>query len=664
MGSGKTVAGIPAAAAEPFPRAAGPWEPFADMLLQRAALVARVDRNRGPDPLAGLKVDDDDVAALLAELPGLETDGVAAGDRLHAALEDHVAEARALLHEAVAAGADRFASLAHGARLAAPDVEVLAVVCAVEADPRRQRLVGYLHDDVTLRRVTPWLLARLFATRDAPLEAVGPGGALRRAGLLAPGPDGPWGAAPLAVAPAVLWWLAGDDGADPDLPARVGRFRPAGEVPAGTPAEPPLLVTAAGPDRRRRLAGIAAALRFDELLVAFPPDGSVQWDALVRSATLLGLPVVLEVDGDLAPDVARRIEAATHLRWALSGPAHLPLSALPDVPWVEAEVADARATPAEWAARFPALPSPPFPLSADQLDQVARAADALGGDLHAAMRRLAAGHIDATAARIRPSRTWADLVLDPDREAQVREIAIRARHRETVFGAWAFDAQPSAGVVALFAGPSGTGKTLAAEIIAGDLGVDLYKIDLASLVSKYIGETEKNLSRVFETAEASNVVLFFDEADALLGKRSEVSDAHDRYANIEVAYLLQRLERYEGVAVMATNLARNIDDAFLRRIHVIVEFPVPEPPERRRIWARSVPAGAPVADDLDLDALADGVEISGGTIRNSVLTAAFLAAEAGTPITMELAVTAVRRELQKLGRLASAADFRSLGNRP
>ncbi|MST35286.1 AAA family ATPase, partial [Acidimicrobiaceae bacterium USS-CC1] len=289
---------------------------------------------------------------------------------------------------------------------------------------------------------------------------------------------------------------------------------------------------------------------------------------------------------------------------------------------------------------------------------------ALGGDLHAAMRRLAAGHIDATAARIRPSRTWADLVLDPDREAQVREIAIRARHRETVFGAWAFDAQPSAGVVALFAGPSGTGKTLAAEIIAGDLGVDLYKIDLASLVSKYIGETEKNLSRVFETAEASNVVLFFDEADALLGKRSEVSDAHDRYANIEVAYLLQRLERYEGVAVMATNLARNIDDAFLRRIHVIVEFPVPEPPERRRIWARSVPTGAPVADDLDLDALADGVEISGGTIRNSVLTAAFLAAEAGTPITMQLAVTAVRRELQKLGRLASAADFRSLGSPP
>jgi SpoVK/Ycf46/Vps4 family AAA+-type ATPase len=288
---------------------------------------------------------------------------------------------------------------------------------------------------------------------------------------------------------------------------------------------------------------------------------------------------------------------------------------------------------------------------------VGRAARAMDGDVPGAMRRLAAGHIDATAERIRPTREWGDLVLDESRMSQVREIAIRCRHRGTVFDDWGFSPQPSVGVVALFAGPSGTGKTLAAEVIAADLGVDVYKVDLANMVSKYIGETEKNLAHVFDAAEASNVALFFDEADALLGKRSAVSDAHDRYANIEVAYLLQRLERYQGLAVLATNLANNIDPAFVRRLHVVVEFPMPGPAERRRIWARSVPKRAPVGDDLDLDALADGLELSGGTIRNAVLGAAFLAAEAGGPITMAVAVAAVQRELQKIGRLVNSSDF-------
>jgi SpoVK/Ycf46/Vps4 family AAA+-type ATPase len=212
-------------------------------------------------------------------------------------------------------------------------------------------------------------------------------------------------------------------------------------------------------------------------------------------------------------------------------------------------------------------------------------------------------------------------------------------------------------VVALFAGPSGTGKTLAAEVIAGDLGVDLYAVDLANMVSKYIGETEKNLSRVFDAAEASNVALFFDEADALLGKRSAVSDSHDRYANIEVAYLLQRLEKYDGLAVMATNLANNLDPAFVRRLHVVVEFGLPGPQERRRIWRRCLPPGAPAGEDLDLDQLAERFEVPGGVIRNAVLGAAFLAAEAGTPISMELALRAVGMELRKTGRLVSATDL-------
>ncbi|HEY9468881.1 MAG TPA: ATP-binding protein, partial [Propionibacteriaceae bacterium] len=207
----------------------------------------------------------------------------------------------------------------------------------------------------------------------------------------------------------------------------------------------------------------------------------------------------------------------------------------------------------------------------------------------------------------------------------VRSVAERARDRHVVYGQWGFSPLPSTGVTAMFAGPSGTGKTLAAEIVAGALDLDLYRIDLSQLVSKYIGETEKNLSQVFSAAEASPVVLFFDEADALLGKRSEVADAHDRYANIEVAYLLQRLERYSGVVVLATNLANNIDPAFLRRVHVAVEFPMPKPAERLRIWQRSIPTSAPTRD-LDLQFLAERFELSGGAITNAASTGAFVAA--------------------------------------
>jgi SpoVK/Ycf46/Vps4 family AAA+-type ATPase len=210
--------------------------------------------------------------------------------------------------------------------------------------------------------------------------------------------------------------------------------------------------------------------------------------------------------------------------------------------------------------------------------------------------------------------------------------------------------------VALFSGASGTGKTLAAEVVAGELGLDLYKVDLSSVVSKYIGETEKNLERIFSGAAAGELVLFFDEADALFGKRSEVADAHDRYANIEVAYLLQRLETYDGIAIMATNLQRNMDQSFLRRIHVAVEFPVPDEEGRRAIWQLSFPPDAPT-EDIDVDFLARQFRISGGSIRNAALTAAFIAAEAGGPITMEAAVLGVKREFQKLGRLRTEVEF-------
>lgn len=625
------------------------WTDVADVLLQRAALVARIGRDRAPDPLAGLKVDDADVELLLGELPGLEYRMPTPTADLEEQLSGAVAEARAAFRALVDDGG-HLGELARSAALDHQETEVLAVLCAVELDPRRQRLVGYLNDDVSARRLTPWSLSQLFGPEDAGHRAVGPGGGLRRAALLAPQSEAPWSTQPVAVAPAVLWWLVGDRSPDPALP-------PGAEMVSGPDGGSEFLTVAAGTDRLRRLQATAAALGAETFLVTTVPETTEAWDAVVRTAALYRCGVILEVEGALSAAARDRVERAVQVPWGLTSASDLPLVDLPRRAWTELAVADRRATEAEWEATFgPSAPAG-YPLTAEQLHLVGRASVALGGDVIGAVRRLATGHIDETATRVRPTRTWDDLVLDPERLDQVREIAVRGRQRDTVFGAWGFSPLPSTGTVALFAGPSGTGKTLAAEIIAGDLGVDLYKVDLANMVSKYIGETEKNLSRLFDAAEGSNVALFFDEADALLGKRSEVSDAHDRYANIEVAYLLQRLERYEGVAVLATNLAKNIDPAFLRRLHIVVEFPVPGPGERRRIWSRSLPASAPRGADLDLDELADRFELTGGTIRNAVLGAAFLAAEAGTAITMELAVTALGREMKKIGRLVTPDDF-------
>jgi SpoVK/Ycf46/Vps4 family AAA+-type ATPase len=213
------------------------------------------------------------------------------------------------------------------------------------------------------------------------------------------------------------------------------------------------------------------------------------------------------------------------------------------------------------------------------------------------------------------------------------------------------------GLSALFAGESGTGKTMAADIMAGVLGQDLYKIDLSMLVSKYIGETEKNLNRIFTEAETSNAILFFDEADAIFGKRSEVKDSHDRYANIEISYLLQRMETYDGVVILASNLRGNLDEAFTRRLHFIIEFPFPEAADREFIWQVNFPSETPVADDIDYTLLARRFRLAGGNIRNIIMAAAFLAADEGQVVGMKQLLHASRREYQKIGRLIDESLF-------
>ena len=229
-----------------------------------------------------------------------------------------------------------------------------------------------------------------------------------------------------------------------------------------------------------------------------------------------------------------------------------------------------------------------------------------------ASARLQTGHdLGSLARKVEPRYTWPDIVLPPDAVAQLREICQRVVYRRRVLDEWGFDRKLSLGkgVSALFTGPSGTGKTMAAEILANELGLDLYKIDLSSVVSKWIGETEKNLDRIFTAAENANAILFFDEADALFGKRSEVRDSHDRYANVEISYLLQKMEEYEGIAILATNLRANLDEAFVRRLAFTVQFPFPDEESRRRIWAGIWPAATPVARDARRGVAREAVQV-------------------------------------------------------
>ncbi len=289
-------------------------------------------------------------------------------------------------------------------------------------------------------------------------------------------------------------------------------------------------------------------------------------------------------------------------------------------------------------------------------------------DVFTAARAQSGLDLGSVARKIKPQHIWDDIVLPPDPLAQLKELCNHAKYRHVVFEQWGFEHKLSLGkgLNALFGGPPGTGKTMAAGVIARELQLDLYKIDLSQVVSKYIGETEKNLDRIFTAAENANAILLFDEADALFGKRSEVKDAHDRYANLEVAYLLQKMEEYEGITILTTNLRQNLDEAFIRRIRFIISFPFPEENERLRIWQGMFPTQTPLASDVDLPRLAKQFKLAGGSIRNIVLAAAFLAADEGNTIytsrnskaiTMAHLLQAAKRELQKTGRLINEAEF-------
>ncbi|EST36999.1 hypothetical protein N566_15375, partial [Streptomycetaceae bacterium MP113-05] len=424
-------------------------------------------------------------------------------------------------------------------------------------------------------------------------------------------------------------------------------------------------------------------LRLDLDRLARDPAPAEALRTLVREARLTGSGLVGgPVDALLAPEKQSLLRLVTETAEALPAvlvgraPWDAGWSARPPVLLHAPRVEPSQRGPLWRAACTAPVPDDldpprllaPFLLTPEQLTRAAHSASQAalldGGAIRpehvrAGARAQNAAGLDRLARRIEPAVGWPDLVLPTDALTQLRELTARARHRDQVLGEWGM--RPGGGrgrgVTALFAGDSGTGKTMSAEVIAADLGLDLYTVDLSTVIDKYVGETEKNLERIFTEAAGINGVLLFDEADAIFGKRSEVKDAHDRYANVESAYLLQRMETFDGLALLATNLRANLDDAFTRRLDLVIDFPAPDAAQRRLLWERCLGPVLPRSPGLDLDFCAESFELAGGNIRSIAVTAAYFAAESGAPVTMADLIHAVQREYQKLGRLTLASEF-------
>jgi hypothetical protein len=443
----------------------------------------------------------------------------------------------------------------------------------------------------------------------------------------------------------------------------------------------PSLVRLCGTDAHgRRDVAAAAAAQLNLPLYAIAaediPANPAEIEALAtiwqREASLLGATLLVECAEAPGPNLGRFIEridglvflgaseplpsAHTELRFRVDKPTSLDQRRL----WQQA-----LGTAATGGGQALDRVAAEFRLSARELGRAARQAlartageDDLEAALAQACRDLERSRLSGLAQRIEPAATWSDLVLPEAQVATLRQIGVHVRHRLRVFEHWGFGAHGARGqgLAVLFAGESGTGKTMAAEVLADELHLELFRIDLSAVVSKYIGESEKNLARVFDAAEDSGAILLFDEADALFGKRSEVKDSHDRYANIEVSYLLQRMEAYRGLAILTTNQKSALDTAFHRRLRFVVNFPFPEAAEREAIWRRVFPAATPT-DGLDHVKLAR-LQVAGGNIRNIALNAAFHAAEDGRPVTMAHLLRAAHAEAGKRDRPLGDAETR------
>jgi hypothetical protein len=642
----------------------------------------------GAGTFAGLAVGHDEADRLAANdrtqvRPFLETDpgAVAAADELEAATR----ALDALRDE----GPAPLAGLAAALALSAAERDLLALAACTELDPGFARLCAYLQDDATRPHLSVRLACDLLAPGGGTLPPLvtllTARGRLRALGLVRIEGDGPWTARALRVDERVLGVIAGDVGPDPRLAQAIDPL----------PAMPL-------PERLDRAAERAAQLvagareRGGATVLALAGEATAPLQAVAAAAAArLGLTACVlwpeRLQGHAIPDTVALLEREAvlcRLAYVLDEPFPAnwpPLDALqilascePPGEGVTARVDVVTPTHAERCDLLRTALAPDvidadalertagqFPLAPETLGAAIASARAEaahdGGPLAAAVWRAcrvrARRRAPGLAAIVEPRRGWHDLVLPDALVLRLRELAAQVAQRPLVYERWGFGERlgRARGITALFAGPSGTGKTLAAEVLAGALEVDLQRIDLAGVVDKYIGETEKHLRAVFDAAERSGALLFFDEADALFGKRTDVRDSHDRYANIEVDYLLQRMEDYPGLAVLATNRKTALDAAFLRRLRFVLDFPFPDVVARRRIWETAFPPEAPTAG-LDLDAIAR-LELSGGSITTVAVNAAFAAAGQGVPVRMAHVAQAARAELAKLERLVRGGDF-------
>jgi len=589
--------------------------------------------------------------------------------------------------------------------------DALLLCLAVALDLRYEQLYGFLQNDINRKRPSINLILQLLGetgverlrrmthfAADAPLLANQLLAYVQEPG----GPPPSLLGQALMIDQTVATWLLGDYHPSAELGQQVKLTRPRREDAERLLAEP------------IRRAVLHAASLPDALLIFYGPDLTAQGLAGQVVAAALDRPLLtvqmdqLLAQGMTADQVVRRALRDARLNQAVAflqgwdacladadTPPHLlaMLLAHPQTvviggraPWqpygqdrpravapVEFALPDYAHRQHLWghylathqlaaAGLDPVEVAGQFALTTGQIrDAVAAARDRAlrrGGtveqpDLFAGARLHSGARLSDMARKIEPRYGWDDIILPEDQIEILRELVATVRGRSKVLEEWGLGRKlaSSRAVTVLFAGPPGVGKTMAAEVIALDLGLDLYKIDLSGLVSKYIGETEKNLERVFTEAQSSNAILFFDEADAIFGKRSGVKDAHDRYANLEISYLLQRMEFYDGVTILATNLRSNLDEAFLRRLQFAIDIPFPDEKNRLRIWETLFPMTVARADDVDLEEMARRFKLAGGNIRNILVAAAFLAADDGDMITMRHLLHGTRREFQKMGRL-------------
>jgi hypothetical protein len=645
----------------------------------REAVARRREVDVDPDDrFRGLYITDDQVDGLLDDdLVGLDRGHGRDGRAVTSVLGDGGPDATRMDRLEIAFGLD------------AADVAILLVALAPDIDARFERLYAYLQDDVTRRRPSAGLALELcgLSPWSAPARRrVGWSGPLARAVLLElDGTERPALGRWLRVPDRVVAHLLGSDEPDEELHRHMVEPEPV-VLPEAVPLAEALdrgvhLIYLRDRAGAGAVAAAASALRtvglealqLDLASLAGEDDPARLARLAVREAGLRGAGLVVGPIETPSTAISRTLRALI----TGSGPVVLFGTTTWDPAWSRQEpwrteapelTTETRrrlwqAVDDETAASIAA-----FRLAPEQILRARRSAGvharARGGtpdlaDLQAGARSENASGLDRLARHVRPRAGWSDLVLPRSVRIQLEELASRARRRDTVLDEWRLGggATRGRGVTALFAGDPGTGKTLSAEVVAAEIGLDLYVIDLSSVVDKYIGETEKNLDRIFREADRINGVLLFDEADALFGQRSEVRDARDRYANVEIAYLLQRMEQFDGLAILTTNLRANIDEAFLRRLDAVVDFPVPEEDERLAIWAMHLPERVPIAPDVDLAFMAARFRLSGGHIRNICLTAAYLAAERDRRVAMADIVRGAEREYAKLGRLTVEAEF-------